>query len=797
MKRLLKWTGALVGLLIVLSLAAMLALLLLVDPNDYKQEIAAQVEQHTGRELRIEGDIGLSFFPWLGLELGRIELGNAEGFGPEPFAGIGAAEARVKILPLFRGAVEMDTIVLHGLNLNLARNAEGVSNWDDLAGGKQPESPKAVDEAPAGDPMQALEQLAIGGIEIRDANLQWQDEVSGQQAALRDFSLISGAITLKQPIPLTVAGELSASEPAVQAGFELETRIGLDLEKQRYRLDGTKLSLQARGDVIPGGAASMALSGDLAADLAAATAQLSGLQITGMGVELEVDVTAANILDMPSADGNIKLVLTDPEALSALVTLPPELDKQALKGSKVNASFSVDLGEAQSLSLKPLNLAAMGIELKVTLDGQQIIDQPSFSGGLSSGEFVPRELLDNAGIALPEMADASAMTRARIASRFSGGLDSVALEGLKLELDDTTISGSASVRQFATPVIRYQLALDDIDIDRYLPPPSDAPPAEEAVGDAPQEAAELPLELLRSLDIDGTFTVGKVKVMNLHSDTVVTTLRAEKGLFRVHPLSANLYQGGYSGDLRFDVRGDTPKLGMDEKLTGVQSGPLLKDFLGKDYVTGKANLAAKMSASGIEPMAIRRSLNGNGSVSFEQGQVKGINIGHLIRKGYALYKGQPAPAEETRETDFTDLRSSFTVKDGLVSTSDLSASSPLFRVDGKGTAHLVSEKLDMRLDTTVISDIKSAAGDSAGELKGVTIPVTIKGSFSEPKFGVDVSSVLKAKLDAEVDKQKAAAEAELERKKQEAEAEAKAKLDKEKEKLEEKAKDKLKDLLRF
>lgn len=722
MRRILKWVAGIIAALVGLLLVAMVALVLLVDPNDYREQIAAQTEKHTGRELLIEGEISLSFFPWLGLELGKMELGNAEGFGPEPFAGIAAAEARVKILPLLRASVEMDTIVLHGLNLNLARRADGVSNWDDLAGAAEADDETPAAEAEAEDsPQRQLEALAIGGIEIRDANVLWNDEMAGQRVSLRDFNLVSGEISFDEPFPLAIDGKVSASEPAVEAGFDLTTRVALDLAQKRYRLDELRLELEADGEVVPGGKTQLALSGDLAADLAAATAQLRNLQLEAMGMQLNAEVAATNILD-----------------------------------------------------------------------------EPRFSGQLSSGEFVPRELLESLDIAMPEMADPSAMTRAQFSTRFEAGLDQVALEQLQLQLDDSSLNGSASVRQFATPVIRYQLALDEIDADRYLPPPSEAPaeaPAETA--GAGSEAAELPFELLRSLDIDGSFTVGKVKVMNLHSDTINTRLRAEQGQFRLNPLSANLYQGGYSGDLRFDVRSDTPRLGMDEKLTGVESGPLLKDFLGKDYVTGKANLAAKMTASGIEPMAIRKSLKGNGNFSFEDGQVNGINIGHLIRKGYALYKGQPAPAEETRQTDFTDLSGSFTVTNGLVSTSDLAARSPLFRVDGKGTAHLVSEKLDMRLDTTVISDIKSAVGDSAGELKGVAIPITVKGSFGEPKFGVDVSSVLKAKIDAEVDKKKEEARAELEKKKQEAEAEAQQRIDEEKEKLEDKATDKLKDMLKF
>jgi AsmA protein len=318
----------------------------------------------------------------------------------------------------------------------------------------------------------------------------------------------------------------------------------------------------------------------------------------------------------------------------------------------------------------------------------------------------------------------------------------------------------------------------------------------------------LPLELLRSLDIDGHLRIGRVKVMNLTTEAIDTTLKAEDGNFRLHPLSAKLYQGGYRGDLRLNVQGDTPKLAMNESLSGVQAGPLLKDFLGKDYVTGKANVAAKLTAEGIEPTAIRKSLNGSGNFSFVNGQIKGLNIGQRIREAYALYQRQPKPTEETKQTDFSRLSGSFTVTNGLVKTRDLSARSPLFQVEGKGSADLVRERLDMRLDTTVVSDIRDATGERSGELTGEVIPITIKGRFDDPAIGVDVASVLKAKAKAALDakkreaqqkleQKKREAQQQLEQKKREAEARARERVEEEKKKLQQDLEDKFKDMLKF
>ena len=782
MSRLIKWILGLFGLLLGLVIVAIIAVVLLIDPNDYREQIANVVEEQTGRELRIDGEIKLSLFPWLGLELGQLELGNAAGFAEEPFAGMRRVDLRVKLLPLLRMRAEVDTIVLHGMTLNLHCLEDGLCNWDDLAGeGEEVPSMPAQEADTAEGPLldQILADLAIGGIEILDANISWRDDQAGLLAQLRNFNLRTGAISLQQAIPLQLDAAISLNEPALEASIDLNTRIALDLGAQRYLLDATRLLLEARSELIPGGHLKLSLSADLAADLEAQTAVVKNLLLQGMGLELAANIDAADIMGDPKAQGNLRVELKDATALSTMVELPEGIDARALAGTRLGTAFKLDLGSAQSLELNQLQLAALGLELDLQVAIKELLGEPQISGSLSSNEFVPRQLLTTLGVELPEMADPNTLILAQLGMGFDAGLDHASLKDIKIRFDQSNLSGSASVRSFEAPIIRYQFDLDEIDADRYLPPPSEEEETTVAgSGQAAEpEEIELPLELLRSLDIDGSFRLGKVKVMNLHSSEIHKTLRAEKGLFRIHPIGAQLYGGIYGGDLRFDVRQDTPKLSMDEQLNGVQAGPLLKDFMGEDYASGKANLAIKASAEGLDPMQVRRTLNGSGSFSFEDGQIKGLNIGHLLRQGYALYKKQDAPAEETRQTDFTALRGSFTIRDGLVNTSDLSARSPVFQIAGKGSVNLVSEQLDMRLDTTIISSLKDAANQEINELRGLTVPITIKGSFADPKIGVDVGGVLRARLEQAVDEKKRELQQRLDAEK----AEAQRRLDAEKE----------------
>jgi AsmA protein len=164
--------------IILIIVAGLVALPFIVDPNDYKDEISTQVEKMTGRNLTLQGDIGLSVFPWIALELGPLSLSNAEGFKADSFAKVDAAEIRIKLMPLLKKQLEMDTIVLDGLVLNLETDKEGKTNWDDLTQADEVvEEDKKPSEEKAGP---ALAAVSIAGVKLSNANILWSDALKGE-----------------------------------------------------------------------------------------------------------------------------------------------------------------------------------------------------------------------------------------------------------------------------------------------------------------------------------------------------------------------------------------------------------------------------------------------------------------------------------------------------------------------------------------------------------------------------------------------------------------------------------------
>jgi len=242
-KKTYKILGLVVGLLLLLVVAAAIALPFLIDPNDYKDKLVQLVKEKTGRELRIGGKIGLSFFPWLGVELNDVEFGNAKGFGPGPMAKMQQAGVKVKLLPLLRRDVQVAKVMLKGAEVNLAKSADGRSNWDDLV---QPPSatPQAGDEpAPAETGAPPIAALSVNGLEIKDARFHWVDAQAGTRYTVDKLTLTTGELRPALMTPVHLAFDFESGAPKVRSRVALDARVSLDPAKQRLEVKDLALAL--------------------------------------------------------------------------------------------------------------------------------------------------------------------------------------------------------------------------------------------------------------------------------------------------------------------------------------------------------------------------------------------------------------------------------------------------------------------------------------------------------------------------------------------------------------------------
>ena len=199
--RVLKWVSLGLGSLITLVVIGVLVVVWLVDPNRFKPRIEAAVKDATGRELTLVGDIELGFFPWLALRTGEGRFGNAPGFDG-PMVTWRQAQLGAKLFPLLRGELVADRVHLTGVDLRLARHADGSANWEGI-GSRQPAAPRSAEEQPG------KTQFSIDGVEIDDGRISFVDETAPRKVEVTAFHFETDEISPGHPFTDTeIAGTL-------------------------------------------------------------------------------------------------------------------------------------------------------------------------------------------------------------------------------------------------------------------------------------------------------------------------------------------------------------------------------------------------------------------------------------------------------------------------------------------------------------------------------------------------------------------------------------------------------------
>ena len=414
-----------------------------------------------------------------------------------------------------------------------------------------------------------------------------------------------------------------------------------------------------------------------------------------------------------------------------------------------NQPLSIDgtvgpLGKDFKQATIPLALDINALkELALQLNGK--VENPGSKPGVDMAveikAFSPRKLMAALGQEFPvATSDPDALGRVALKANIKGNQKKLAVSEGILNLDESTLKFSLNASDFAKPNLAFDLNLDRIDADRYLPPKSEQQPAAEK----PTQKQAADYKPLRKLILDGRIQIGQLIVNRAKIEDLHLQIKAKNGIFKLDPLKLNMYQGNVSGVGNFNVQTNTPKRSLNLNVENIQAGPLLRDVLEKDVLEGVTNANVKLTMAGDDAPTIKKTLNGNGQVRFNDGAIIGIDLAGMVRNVKSAFGLEQKPAQRPR-TDFAELAAPFSIKHGNVHTPQTSLKSPLIRVIAAGDANLVKETLDFRVEPKVVGTIKGQ-GDTEAR-SGLMVPVLVTGTFSNPKFAPDLAGMAKKQLE--------------------------------------------------
>lgn len=188
MKKLVTVIGIVVLAIIVLALA----LPHLIDANQYRGQIQAEVQTRLNRPVQL-GQMSLSVFP-LAVEVENVSIADDPYFHSSvPFAQVQKLNVRVKLLPLLTKSIQVKSLQLEHPKIELIRSAEGTWNFASLghtAIAPQPGQPRAQPLAPKpAPPQQAQGQssaFTLGELNITDGQIAVTDFQKHQSRAVYD-----------------------------------------------------------------------------------------------------------------------------------------------------------------------------------------------------------------------------------------------------------------------------------------------------------------------------------------------------------------------------------------------------------------------------------------------------------------------------------------------------------------------------------------------------------------------------------------------------------------------------------
>src|SRR4029079_8328185 len=337
--------------------------------------------------------------------------------------------------------IEIGTVEIDGLKLNLARDTKLRGNWQDLLDAAKAPPPDAG-AAPADGA--GVKSFALEGVNVKNGTLLWYENTSQLRYTVDKLDLSAGAIGSSAPVPLSVSLQFRdevaklAADLKVSATAAIDDKGGVSAKK----LDLT-VAVRPAGNAKPRDVAAKADS--VVFDRTAQTLAVTNLTTETAGVRAQWTVSGKTLVDNPSVEGSVSV------ANAPIATLLEQLAVTPPKGVQAKDLGLVTLQSKFTFRADPrevhlTGLAADALGMKVSGDASLKGDEAT--GSVTIPEFEP----SGAALALlranaPANVDLSALGKIALATKFDSNISTgrASLTNLKVSALGATLSGNVDV----------------------------------------------------------------------------------------------------------------------------------------------------------------------------------------------------------------------------------------------------------------------------------------------------------------------------------------------------------------
>lgn len=621
-----------VGVGVVVTGAMWAAATYFLDNATIAEQLKKETAQRFNRTLVFQGELQTKFFPKIQIVLPPTTL-SFEGSDKPQFT-LNGAEVGVAVLPLLKGDVQFDAVVIDGLKgqVNVSRFLKKIHERPTQEADSQTVTINESEKNNANQDSSFIKNLEVASLEIRNAALTAYGLQSQKVYAVDSLNLSTGKLGLSGTTPVKFSTRFAEKTQGLSGQVAFNSTVAYDIKTMSVSMEKPSITVSANQK-------EQSISAEVKANLL----KYASKDVLAQGANITAKVNDVSVMGIFNSAETKQMQTWSLEGLNVNVSQADTVK------ANINGDFA---GEIEAFSLQSKKL---GGNVQANL-GHAVLQVP-FNGQVS---MTPGEKVDLK---------------------------------LKGKLDNSPWESEVELVGFNVPTINGYFTLDSFVADKWLKVSGQetkkVSSSTVSVISQAYAASTSNLDVLNRANGRFGIHVNTLKYQGLTVSNFDTTLSLLKGVLSFNNLLANACSGTFSGKGQINT---AEKWSFDLNAKGVDTQALMQALGSEAKLYGKANATVKLAGLGLEKTALLKSANGQISVSANNAVLKGLSL-EKVGNAVKAKKVTGLIMKDEDQTRFSILSASANISNGVLNIHSLDGKTSVAEVKGNVTVGLIDESL--------------------------------------------------------------------------------------------------------
>ena len=621
-----------VGVGVVVTGAMWAAATYFLDNATIAEQLKKETAQRFNRTLVFQGELQTKFFPKIQIVLPPTTL-SCEGSDKPQFT-LNGAEVGVAVLPLLKGDVQFDAVVIDGLKgqVNVSRFLKKIHERPTQEADSQTVTINESEKNNANQDSSFIKNLEVASLEIRNAALTAYGLQSQKVYAVDLLNLSTGKLGLSGTTPVKFSTRFAEKTQGLSGQVAFNSTVAYDIKTMSVSMEKPSITVSANQK-------EQSISAEVKANLL----KYASKDVLAKGANITAKVNDVSVMGIFNSAETKQMQTWSLEGLNVNVSQADTVK------ANINGDFA---GEIEAFSLQSKKL---GGNVQANL-GHAVLQVP-FNGQVS---MTPGEKVDLK---------------------------------LKGKLDNSPWESEVELVGFNVPTINGYFTLDSFVADKWHKVSGQetkkVSSSTVSVISQAYAASTSNLDVLNRANGSFGIHVNTLKYQGLTVSNFDTTLSLSKGVLSFNNLLANACSGTFSGKGQINT---AEKWSFDLNAKGVDTQALMQALGSEAKLYGKANATVKLAGLGLEKTALLKSANGQISVSANNAVLKGLSL-EKVGNAVKAKKVTGLIMKDEDQTRFSILSASANISNGVLNIHSLDGKTSVAEVKGNVTVGLIDESL--------------------------------------------------------------------------------------------------------